>query len=155
MYGIQSFSIHFLMHAWMHLNLLLCVTCYCIYNYTQPVICLQALNRTLYLAFPELLKFLLCALILFIAFALTGWIVLGPFHEKFVDLNSSIESLFGLFNGDDIYNTFVMIDPDDDIVVYAYSRFFLYIFLALFIYAVLNLFTSLVITAYDSSQVTV
>ena len=121
---------------------------------TNPTI-LQALNRTLYLAFPELLKFLLCAFILFIAFALTGWIVLGPFHKKFADLNRSVETLFGLFNGDDIYNTFVMIDPDDDIVVYAYSRFFLYVFLALFIYAVLNLFTSLVITAYDSSQVTV
>ena len=50
------------------------------------VICLpsptQTLTRTLYLAFPELLKFLLCAFILFIAFALCGWIVLGSFHPK-------------------------------------------------------------------------
>ena len=127
-------------------------------QYTETFISLlylQALTRTIYLAFPELLKFLLCAFVLFIAFALTGWIVLGPFQNKFVDLNSSVESLFGLINGDDIYATFLELDPDDDLTAYIYSRFFLYIFLALFLYAVLNLFTSLVITAYETSQVSV
>ena len=107
----------------------------------------------MYLAFPELLKFLLCSGILFIAFAMTGWIVLGPFHDKFEDLNSAIETLFGLLNGDDIYNTFIQIRSQDDHTAYVYSRIFLYVFLALFIYAVLNLFTSLIITAYEASQV--
>ena len=107
----------------------------------------------MYLAFPELLKFLLCSGILFIAFALTGWIVLGPFHVKFDGINTSIETLFGLLNGDDIYNTFIMIRSQDDHIAYFYSRVFLYIFLALFIYAVLNLFTSLIIAAYEASQV--
>ena len=87
------------------------------------------------------------------AFALTGWIVLGPFHVKFLTMNSAIESLFGLLNGDDIYTTFTQIRPQDDEAAYVYSRIFLYIFLALFIYTVLNLFTSLIITAYEASQV--
>ena len=42
----------------------------------------QTLTRTLAVAFPELLKFLLCGSVLFLAFALCGWIVLGPFHPK-------------------------------------------------------------------------
>lgn len=105
------------------------------------------------LAFPELLKFLLCSGLLFMAFALTGWFVLGPFHDKFDTLNSAIETLFGLLNGDDIYNTFVQIRAQDDHTAYIYSRIFLYVFLALFIYAVLNIFTSLIISAYEASQV--
>lgn len=68
-------------------------------------------------------------------------------------MNSAIESLFGLLNGDDIYTTFTQIRPQDDEAAYVYSRIFLYIFLALFIYTVLNLFTSLIITAYEASQV--
>ena len=87
------------------------------------------------------------------AFAIAGWIILGPYHSKFFTINDTIETLFGLLNGDDIYNTYSMIDPDDDQVAYAYSRIYLYVFLALFIYAVLNLFTSLVIAAYEASTV--
>lgn len=114
---------------------------------------LQALNRTLYLAFPELLKFMLCAGLLFLAFCLTGYIVLGPFHPKFNTFYETFETLFSLLNGDDIYGTFNLIDIDDDPVAYFYSRVFIYVFLVLFIYFVLNLFTSLVITAYEASQV--
>ena len=84
---------------------------------------------------------------------MTGWIILGPFHIKFESINSAIETLFGLLNGDDIYNTFTQIRAQDDSTAYVYSRIFLYVFLALFMYAVLNLFTSLIITAYEASQV--
>ena len=114
---------------------------------------LQALNRTLYLALPEILKFLLCAGFLFLAFSLTGYIVLGPFHPKFISFYDTFETLFCLLNGDDIYATFDQIDIDDDEVAYFYSRIFLFTFLVLFIYFVLNLFTSLVIAAYEASQV--
>lgn len=127
-----------------------------IYVYIQLTTCLyciQALNRTLYLAFPELLKFMLCAGMLFLAFSLTGYIVLGPFHPKFSNFYETIETLFSLLNGDDIYATFDQIDIDDDMIAYLYSRVFLYSFLILFIYFVLNLFTSLVISAYEASQV--
>lgn len=113
---------------------------------------LNTLTRTLALAFPELLKFLLCAFILFIAFAICGWTVLGSFHPKFNNLNSAVEALFGLLNGDDIYATFIQISPADQWATFIYSRVFLYVFLSLFIYAVLNLFTTLVIAAYEISQ---
>lgn len=96
---------------------------------------------------------MLCAGLLFLAFTLTGFIVLGPFHTKFGTFYKTFETLFSLLNGDDIYNTFDLIDIDDDPVAYIYSRVFLYVFLVLFIYFVLNLFTSLVISAYEASQV--
>ena len=96
---------------------------------------------------------MLCAGLLFMAFSLTGYIVLGPFHPKFVNFYETIETLFGLLNGDDIYTTFDLIDLDDNPIAYVYSRIFLYSFLILFIYFVLNLFTSLVISAYEASQV--
>lgn len=50
----------------------------------------QALTRTLVLAAPELLKFLLCGGILFIAFALCGWIVLGPYHSKVCKISNHV-----------------------------------------------------------------
>lgn len=95
---------------------------------------------------------MLCAGLLFIAFSLAGYIVLGPFHPKFVNFYETFETLFGLLNGDDIYATFDQIDSDDNLIAYLYSRIFLYSFLILFIYFVLNLFTSLVISAYEASQ---
>ena len=43
---------------------------------------LQALSSALDIAIPRLVKFFLCAGILFVAFMLCGWVVLGPFHYK-------------------------------------------------------------------------
>lgn len=75
------------------------------------------------------------------------------FLLQFESFNDSIETLFSLLNGDDIYNTYIGIEPQVDLAAYVYSRFFLYIFLGLFVYAVLNLFTSLIISAHEISQV--
>ena len=96
---------------------------------------------------------MLCAGLLFMAFSLSGCIVLGPFHPKFVDFYETVETLFGLLNGDGIYDALDEIDKDDNIIAYVYSRAFIYAFIVLFIYFVLNLFTSLVISAYEASQV--
>ena len=87
------------------------------------------------------------------AFVLNGWIILGSFHKKFVTFHASLDTLFGLINGDDIYGTFTGIDEEDDIFAFVYCRIYMYIFLALFLYFVLNLFTSLVITAHEASLV--
>ena len=105
------------------------------------------------LAFPELLKFLVCTAVLFLAFVINGWITLGPYHEKFETFVDSFETLFSLINGDDIYMTFIGIDEEDHVLFYCYSRIYMYIFLVLFLYFVLNLFTSLVITAHEASRV--
>ena len=72
---------------------------------------------------------------------------------QFTDFNDTVETLFSLLNGDDIYNTYILLDPEVDLLAYIYSRIFLYVFLGLFIYAVLNLFTSLIIVAHEISQV--
>ena len=72
---------------------------------------------------------------------------------QFTDFICTVETLFSLLNGDDIYNTYIQIDAQVDLLAYIYSRFFLYTFLFLFIYTVLNLFTSLIISAYEISQV--
>lgn len=42
----------------------------------------QALSSALDIAIPRLVKFFLCAGILFVAFMLCAWVVLGPFHYK-------------------------------------------------------------------------
>ena len=50
---------------------------------TVAVLCsLQTLSRALDIAFPRLLKFLVCVGILFSAFMLCGWVTLAPFHYK-------------------------------------------------------------------------
>ncbi|KAH9521899.1 Mucolipin-2 [Dermatophagoides farinae] len=35
-----------------------------------------------------------------------GWVVLGPHHLKFRTLSSTLECLFSLINGDDMFATF-------------------------------------------------
>ena len=39
---------------------------------------------TLRLAMPSVLRFIVCAGILYIAFLLCGWLVMGPYHPKVV-----------------------------------------------------------------------
>ena len=73
--------------------------------------------------------------------------------SQFTTIVGTIETLFSLLNGDDIYNTYILLEPQVDLAAYIYSRAFLYIFLGLFVYGVLNLFTSLVISAHEISQV--
>ena len=68
-----------------------------------------------------------------------------PLIPQFSDLNTASETLFVNMNGDNIQNTYSGISKLDNLVVYVYSRFFLFVFLALFIYFVLNLFTTLII----------
>ena len=42
----------------------------------------QVLLITVQLAFPSILRFAICIMILFIAFAFCGWLVIGPYHPK-------------------------------------------------------------------------
>ncbi|XP_011402441.1 PREDICTED: mucolipin-3-like [Amphimedon queenslandica] len=113
---------------------------------------LNALTRTLSAASPELIKFLFCTSILYFAYALCGLVVFGSYNEEmFGNFGNSVEILFALINGDSIWLIFRAFN-DQDILIYIYSRLFVYLFIFLFIYAVLNLFTSLVKTAYDNSS---
>ncbi|CAI8007043.1 Mucolipin-3 [Geodia barretti] len=61
---------------------------------------------TLRLSIPSVVRFFVCAGILYLAFLFCGWLVLGAYHPKFVDPSTTSENLFALLNGDDIYNTY-------------------------------------------------
>ncbi|VDO80677.1 unnamed protein product [Schistosoma mattheei] len=98
------------------------------------------LIRTISRSIPGLLRFCVCALILFFAFSLCGWVVLGPYNLKFRTFMSTVECLYSLINGDDMFVTFTIINQNAPIGIYLFSRLFLYLFITLFIYVVLNLF---------------
>ncbi|THD26704.1 Mucolipin-3 [Fasciola hepatica] len=107
------------------------------------------LMRTIAGSIPALLRFCVCALILFFAFSLCGWVVLGPYNLKFRSFMSTMECLFSLLNGDDMFVTFSVINTKDPMGIYLFSRLFLYVFITLFIYVVLNLFVTIIFEAYE------
>lgn len=100
-------------------------------------------------AFPNILRFLLCALLLYCGFCFCGWVVLGPHHIKFRSLSMTSECLFALMNGDDMFATFAILSERDGIIWW-FSRFYLYLFLILFIYCVLSLFLSVIMDSYET-----
>ncbi|KAL5971830.1 Mucolipin-3, partial [Taenia solium] len=107
------------------------------------------LLRTIKRSVPGLLRFCACALVLYFAFVFPAWVILGPFHMKFRSFTSTLECLFSLINGDDMYTTFATIDATKGLGIYLFSRIFLYIFITLFIYAVLNIFVTIIFEAYE------
>ena len=62
------------------------------------------------------------------------------------------ECLFSLVNGDDMYNTFIMMS-DVSQAAWIFSKIYLYIFIALFIYVVLSVFISLISDTYETLHV--
>ena len=98
-------------------------------------------------AMPSILRFMLCTLILYVAFLLCGWAVLGPYNEKFKNIETTSECLFSLLNGDDMFNTFKLTTSTNQPAV-IFCQIYLYVFVALFIYIVLNLFIGLISEMY-------
>lgn len=107
------------------------------------------LSLVLKKAFPNMVRFLVCALMLYVGFTFCGWVVLGPYHIKFRQMSSSAECLFALINGDDMFATFSAMQTKNQVVWY-FSRIFLYIFISLFIYCVLNLFIAVILDTYET-----
>nr|MBE5724907.1 transient receptor potential cation channel, mucolipin ortholog [Cucujiformia] len=60
---------------------------------------------TLQKAAPQVLRFLICAVLIYAGFTFCGWLVLGPYHLKFKSLSTTSECLFSLINGDDMFAT--------------------------------------------------
>ena len=52
------------------------------FSFVLPFLPLQILLLTLRLSIPSVLRFSVCAGILYIAFMFLGWLVLGPYHTK-------------------------------------------------------------------------
>nr|NVI71488.1 transient receptor potential cation channel, mucolipin ortholog [Cucujiformia] len=53
---------------------------------------------TLQKAAPQVARFLLCALLIYAGFTFCGWLILGPYHLKFISLSTTSECLFSLIN---------------------------------------------------------
>lgn len=97
----------------------------------------------------RVLRFLICALVLFAGFCFSGWIILGPYHFKFYTIARTSECLFALMNGDDVFATFAYLDSSS-LFVWWFSRIYLYSFVLLFIYVVLSLFISILMDSYET-----
>ncbi|XP_029004355.1 mucolipin-3 [Betta splendens] len=104
---------------------------------------------TLRAAFPNVIRFLCCAGIIYLSYCFCGWIVLGPYHEKFRTLNTVSECLFSLVNGDDMFPTFKDMKQKSSLV-WIFSRIYLYSFVSLFIYMVLSLFITIITDTYET-----
>ncbi|KAG5275641.1 hypothetical protein AALO_G00122940 [Alosa alosa] len=104
---------------------------------------------TLRTAFPNVIRFCCCAAMIYLGYCFCGWIVLGPYHEKFRSLNTVSECLFSLINGDDMFPTFKDMQQKS-YLVWLYSRVYLYTFVSLFIYMVLSLFITLITDTYET-----
>uniref|UniRef100_A0A8D3DVS1 Polycystin cation channel PKD1/PKD2 domain-containing protein n=1 Tax=Scophthalmus maximus TaxID=52904 RepID=A0A8D3DVS1_SCOMX len=104
---------------------------------------------TLRAAFPNVIRFCCCAAMIYLGYCFCGWIVLGPYHDKFRTLDRVTECLFSLINGDDMYATFLKM-RDKSYMVWLFSRLYLYSFISLFIYMVLSLFIAVITDTYDT-----
>lgn len=102
-------------------------------------------------AMPNVLRFLICAGIIYAAYAFFGWIVLGPYHPKFKTLSVSVECMFSLINGDDMYATFRELSTQST-SIYVFSRIYLYTFISLFIYVVLSLIIAIIMDTYETMK---
>ncbi|XP_004068128.1 mucolipin-3-like [Oryzias latipes] len=104
---------------------------------------------TLRAAFPNVIRFICCAGIIYLSYCFCGWVVLGPYHEKFRSLNTVSECLFSLINGDDMFPTFKDMQQKNNLV-WIFSRVYLYTFVSLFIYMILSLFITIITDTYDT-----
>ncbi|KAM9383865.1 mucolipin-2 [Pholidichthys leucotaenia] len=109
----------------------------------------NVLILTMRAAFPKVLRFCCCAGMIYLGYTFCGWIVLGPYHEKFEGLSLVAECLFSLLNGDDMFTTFAQL-KDTNTLVWLFSRAYLYSFISLFIYMVLSLFIALITDSYET-----
>eukprot|EP00794_Sanderia_malayensis_P010017 gene10017-11040_t len=103
---------------------------------------------TLKVAFPPVMRFIVCAGIIYFGFAFCGWVVFGPYHEKFKTIVITSDCLFSLVNGDDMFNTFKLMEKTDT-VLWIFSKIYLYVFISLFIFVVLSLFIGIISDTYE------
>eukprot|EP00069_Balaena_mysticetus_P006183 bmy_18466T0 len=109
----------------------------------------KLLILTLQAALPNVIRFCCCAAMIYLGYCFCGWIVLGPYHDKFRSLNMVSECLFSLINGDDMFATFAIMQQKS-YLVWLFSRIYLYSFISLFIYMILSLFIALITDTYET-----
>ena len=52
---------------------------------------INILLRTLKVAAPNVIRFIVCTGVLYIAFLLCGWLVLGPYHPKVYNIKYALQ----------------------------------------------------------------
>ena len=110
----------------------------------------NVLILTLKLALPNVARFLICVLLIYSGFTFCGWLVLGPYNLKFRSLSLTSECLFSLINGDDMFATFTTTLSSRSLIIWWFSRIYLYSFIGLFIYVVLSVFISIILDSYET-----
>lgn len=105
---------------------------------------------TLKRSVPHVLRFFICAMLIYCGFCCCGWVVLGPHHLKFRTLSRASECLFSLMNGDDMFATFFITEAPRYSAIWWFSRTYLYLFICLFIYVVVSLFIAIILDAYEA-----
>ncbi|EPB66795.1 hypothetical protein ANCCEY_14116 [Ancylostoma ceylanicum] len=88
---------------------------------------------------PNMLRFMSCAIVLYVGFLIAGW---------FRTLGESSEALFSLMNGDDMFATFYTIN-DSNTTIKVFGTVYIYCFVSMFIYVVLSLFIAIIMDAYE------
>ncbi|XP_058614540.1 mucolipin-3 isoform X2 [Onychostoma macrolepis] len=104
---------------------------------------------TLQAALPNVIRFSLCTVMIFLSYCFCGWIVLGPHHENFRSFNMVANCLFSMINGDEIYSTFTKIRDKNDLV-WMFSKMYIYTFVPLFTFMILSLFIALITDTYET-----
>uniref|UniRef100_A0A8B9K846 Mucolipin TRP cation channel 2 n=1 Tax=Astyanax mexicanus TaxID=7994 RepID=A0A8B9K846_ASTMX len=112
----------------------------------------NVLILTMQAALPKVLRFCCCAGMIYLGYTFCGWVVLGPYNDKFEGLSRVAECLFSLVNGDDMFPTFAEFQQKNTLV-WLFSRVYLYSFISLFIYMVLSLFIALITDVYETIKV--
>uniref|UniRef100_A0A0N4ZF93 PKD_channel domain-containing protein n=1 Tax=Parastrongyloides trichosuri TaxID=131310 RepID=A0A0N4ZF93_PARTI len=97
---------------------------------------------------PNILRFSVCTIILYLGFLFSGWVLIGPYSYKFRTIALSSETLFSLVNGDDMFPTFATIN-DSNTAIKVVGTIYIYIFVSFFIYVVLSLFIAIIMDAYE------
>ncbi|KAK8778841.1 hypothetical protein V5799_019818 [Amblyomma americanum] len=128
-----------------------CLMCWCgLLRYLGYFKVYNILILTLKKSIPNVMRFLLCTLLIFSGYVVCGWVVIGPHHIKFRTVSTSAECLFSIINGDDIFATFAMLFDGKDLVVWYFAQLYMYSFVILFVYVVVSLFVAIFVDAYET-----
>uniref|UniRef100_A0A0K0DXI4 PKD_channel domain-containing protein n=1 Tax=Strongyloides stercoralis TaxID=6248 RepID=A0A0K0DXI4_STRER len=103
---------------------------------------------TLKKSLPNIMRFMVCTIILYLGFLFSGWVLIGPYSYKFRTISLSSETLFSLVNGDDMFPTFATIN-DSNTSIKMIGTVYIYVFVSFFIYVVLSLFIAIIMDAYE------
>eukprot|EP00116_Pleurobrachia_bachei_P002492 sb/3462754/ len=106
---------------------------------------------TISVAAPNVLRLLICILAIYLGYVFCGWVVFGPYMVKFNSLVQASDTLFAMLNGDELLDTFMMVERGNTLL-FVFSKIYFYSFIILFIYVILSVMISLIGDAMVAAQ---